>query len=59
MSKQQSITNSQAALEFFADVLLIKGIISPQEESAILDAKTIADLDDILESMYAEESGDE
>lgn len=59
MAKTTSIVNSQAALEFFADVLLIKGIISPVEETAILDATSMSDLDAILDTMYAEVSGDE
>lgn len=38
-------------LKFFADILYIKGILYYDELEAILDAKTLSDLDDIFERM--------
>ena len=54
-----NIGNSAVALEFFAGVLALKGIISPQTEELICDAKTIEDLDEIIDKLVVEVSGDE
>ena len=54
MESKGLITNSQIALEFFSDVLMLKGIITPEQESRILDAVTISELDDLLEEIASE-----
>ena len=54
MESKGPITNSQIALEFFSDVLMLKGIITPEQESRILDAVTISELDDLLEEIASE-----
>lgn len=55
----QPITNSQIALEFFANILALKGLISVDVEEAICNATCIEDLDEIADRLALEVSGDE
>lgn len=40
------------AIQFFADVLYLKGLLCFEEMEAILDARNAEDLDVIFEKMY-------
>lgn len=53
------IGNVSIALEFFANVLALRGLISPDQEEAICEAKCISDLDEVIDAMVLEVSGDE
>jgi len=53
-----NIGNASIALEFFANVLALSGIISPQTEESICSAKSIEDLDEIIDTLALSVSGD-
>lgn len=53
------ITNSQIALEFFANILTLKGLISVDVEERICEANSVEQLDVIIDELVLEVSGDE
>ncbi len=53
------IGNSAVALEFFANILALRGLISPDVEESICNAVSIKDLDEIIDGLCLEVSGDE
>jgi len=53
------ITNSQVSLEFFANLLALRGLISTDVEERICEAVYVEDLDNIIEDLVLEVSGDE
>lgn len=52
------ITNSQIALEFFANVLALNGLISVDVEEKICEASSIEELDEIVDELALGVSGD-
>lgn len=56
---ENSIGNSAVAIKFFADILLMRGIIDIKTNEEILTATTLDDLDEVIDRLAQEASGEE
>ena len=55
---KSNLGDAPIALEFFANLLVLKGIIDVQTEEEILNASSVEDLDAITDRLALEVSGD-
>ena len=56
--RETNLGTSAITLEFFAELLLMRGIIDIETEEDILSATSVPDLDKIIDRLAQEVSGD-